>query len=194
MLLLTLSFLWVALTSARCYGPNQAHPPPDYDAKDAVIQKAFDFITAKLKTAVAQPDFLATSFSVEVTSSKESLWSLHHTALRRNLSRPDIPEVNGDALYRIASITKTFTVLAILYQHEAGNLSLDDPVDRYIEELRGKQEGSVPWKDITLRTLASQLSGIPRDCKFYARLYDGPQIDQIYTKDFGSRPNRSCER
>jgi CubicO group peptidase (beta-lactamase class C family) len=163
MLLFTLSFLWVALASAACYEPNDAHPPPDYDANDPVLQDAFAFITQSLKTAVGGPDSLATSLSVEVTSSTESLWSLHHTALRRNHSRPDIPEVNGDALYRIASITKTFTVLGLLYQHEAGNLSLDDPVDRYIEELRGKQRGSIPWKDITLRTLASQLSGIPRD-------------------------------
>ncbi|KAF2660796.1 beta-lactamase/transpeptidase-like protein [Lophiostoma macrostomum CBS 122681] len=176
MLLFTLNVLCVALASAACYEPNEAHPPPNYDANDPVLQDAFAFITQSLKTAVNEPDSLATSFSVEVTSSKESLWSLHHTALRRNLSRPDIPEVNGDALYRIASITKAFTVLGILYQHEAGNLSLDDPVDRYLEGLSGKQRGSIPWKDITLRTLASQLSGIPRDFAQQDLLNSNPEF------------------
>jgi CubicO group peptidase (beta-lactamase class C family) len=164
MMLLILNLLWAALASAKCYEPNTAHLPPDYDPNDPLLQNAFARISTALTTAVAAPEFAATSFSVEVTSSKESLWSQHHTARERNTSRPDIPQVNGDALYRIASITKSFTVLAILYQHAAGNLSLDDSIDSYIEELRGEQEGSIPWKDITLRTLASQLSGIPRDC------------------------------
>ncbi|RMZ67195.1 beta-lactamase family [Pyrenophora seminiperda CCB06] len=81
----------------------------------------------------------------------------------RNASRPDIPQVNGDALYRIASITKTFTVLGILYQHAAGNLSLDETANMYLKELGDKSDGGIPWKDITLRSLASQLSGIPRE-------------------------------
>ena len=59
---------------------------------------------------------------------------------------------------------KTFTVLGLLYQEKAGNLSLDDPVDKYIEELKEPQNGTLSWKDITLRSLASQLSGIPREC------------------------------
>jgi CubicO group peptidase (beta-lactamase class C family) len=71
--------------------------------------------------------------------------------------------VDGDSQYRIASISKTFTTLALLYQHEAGNLSLDDPVDLYVPELAAEDSGAVPWKDITLRIMASQLSGIPRE-------------------------------
>ena len=72
-------------------------------------------------------------------------------------------------MYRIASITKTFTVLGILYQEKAGNLSLDEPVYKYIKELREDQKGTLPWKDITLRSLASQLSGIPRECAISGR-------------------------
>lgn len=156
--------LSVALASAKCFEASVAHPPPDYDPHDPLLQQAFAFINSALTEAVAAPEFASTSFSVEVTSSKESLWSQHHTAFARNVSRPDIPQVNGDALYRIASITKAFTVLGILYQHEAGNLSLDNTVNEYIKELGEESEGGIPWKDITLRSLASQLSGIPREC------------------------------
>lgn len=164
MLPFTLSLLWAALVSAKCYEPSQAHPLPQYDPNDTLLKQAFAAVSTALTQAVAAPEFASTSFSVEVTSSKESLWSHHHTARERNASRPDIPEVNGDALYRIASITKSFTVLGILYQHAAGNLSLDDPIDKYIGELKEEQEGTIPWEDITLRSLASQLSGIPREC------------------------------
>jgi CubicO group peptidase (beta-lactamase class C family) len=161
-LLYTLFF--AAVASAGCHEPSIAHPLPNFDPEDAVLKHAFATINADLIVAVAAPEFASTSFSIEITSSKESLWSKHHTARERNATRPDIPVVNGDALYRIASITKTFTVLGILYQHQAGNLSLDDSVDKYIKELKEDQEGTMPWKDITLRSLASQLSGIPREC------------------------------
>lgn len=161
---LLLAAALVAVASARCYEPTIAHPLPEYDADDALLKHVFAEINTAIVNAASAPEFSATSFSVEITSSKETLWSKHHTANERNASRPDIPEVNGDALYRIASITKTFTVLGILYQEKAGNLSLDDPVNKYIKELKQEQKGTLPWKDITLRSLASQLSGIPRDC------------------------------
>lgn len=160
-----ISLLLAALASAKCFESTVAHPPPDYDPHDPVLQQAFESITTALTVAVAAPEYASNSFSVEVTSSKGSLWSLHHTARERNASRPDIPQVDGDALYRIASITKTFTVLGVLYQHASGNLSLDDTVNNYLKELGDKSDGGIPWKDITLRSLASQLSGIPRECK-----------------------------
>jgi CubicO group peptidase (beta-lactamase class C family) len=163
-MVLLIPVLFAAVASAKCFKPANAHPPPQYDLHDPVLQSAFELVSTALTIAVAAPEFASTSFSVEVTSSKESLWSLHHTARERNASRPDIPQVNGDALYRIASITKTFTVLGILYQHAAGNLSLDDTVNRYLPELGDKSDGGIPWKDITLRSLASQLSGIPSEC------------------------------
>ncbi|KAF2105592.1 beta-lactamase family protein [Lophiotrema nucula] len=163
MFLCFVSCLLVALASAKCYESNPAHPPPIYGLKDAGLLDAFASIDHVLDGIIAAEKYDGASFSVAVTSSKEMLWSRHHTARVRNESRPDIPVVNGDALYRIASITKTFTTLGVLYQHAAGNLSLDDTIDKYVPELQGEQDGSIPWKDITLRTLASQLSGIPRE-------------------------------
>lgn len=163
-MVLLYTYLLAAGVSAKCYEATTAHPLPDLDPQDSVLKNAFASVTTAIDAIAAASLFDATSFSIEITSSKHSLWSKHHTARERNASRPDIPEVNGDALYRIASITKTFTVLGILQQHDAGNLSLDDPVNKYIKELKEDQDGTLPWKDITLRSLASQLSGIPREC------------------------------
>ncbi|KAG9195766.1 hypothetical protein G6011_00887 [Alternaria panax] len=157
------TLLLAACVSAKCFEPDIAHPPPEYHVHDPLLQEAFESINTALTVAVAAPEHARSSFSVEITSSKGTLWSQHHTARERNASRPDIPKVNGDALYRIASITKTFTVLGILYQHAAGNLSLDATVNTYLKELGEKSDGGIPWKDITLRSLASQLSGLPRE-------------------------------
>lgn len=85
------------------------------------------------------------------------MWALYHTAQERKPERPGTTQVDGISQYRIASNTKVFTTLGLLYQHAAGNLSLDDPVVKYVEELKGDDGGEVPWKDITLRALASQL-------------------------------------
>lgn len=181
---LLLIFAVAAAVNANCFEPTIAHPLPDYDASDALLKHAFAEISTAVISAASAPEFSATSFSIEITSSKETLWSKYHTANERNASRPDIPEVNGDALYRIASITKTFTVLGILYQEKAGNLSLDDPIDKYITELKEDQKGTLPWKDITLRSLASQLSGIPRECTIPGLPWHGCQTLEGTSVDF----------
>ena len=155
----------ISLASAECFEPTPAFPPPSYDVEHPLLHQTFAEISSALSLVLAGPAYNTTSFSVEVTSSKQSLWSQHHTARERNESHHDVEFVDGDTLYRIASITKTFTVLGLLQQDAAGNLSLDDTIDTYVEELKEKQDGSLPWKDITLRSLASQLSGIPRECE-----------------------------
>jgi CubicO group peptidase (beta-lactamase class C family) len=92
-----------------------------------------------------------------VTSGDETLWTKYHTAQERNEQRPGVALVDGNSQYRVASVTKAFTALGLLYQHAAGNLNLDDPVDKYISELRASDSGAIRWKDITIRSLANQL-------------------------------------
>lgn len=45
--------------------------------------------------------------------------------------------VDSTSVFRIASMTKSFTALAILQLRDAGKLSLDDPAERYVPELKG---------------------------------------------------------
>jgi CubicO group peptidase (beta-lactamase class C family) len=97
------------------------------------------------------------SYSVEVTSGDETLWTKYHTAQQHKKQRPGVTHVDGNSQYRVASVTKVFTALGLLYQHAAGNISLDDPVDKYIEDLRASGSGAIQWQAITLRSLASQL-------------------------------------
>jgi serine-type D-Ala-D-Ala carboxypeptidase/endopeptidase len=68
---------------------------------------------------------------------------------------------DGDTLFEIASITKTFTVLALEDMVERGEMRLDDPVEKYLPE-----SVKVPahnGKKITLLDLATHSSGLPRD-------------------------------
>lgn len=149
--------------TGRCYEPSPAFPLPQYSKDSHGIQATFSVIRELLNDSAFLEEYPTSSLSVQVTSSKESLFEFYHTAAERNDSRPGALVVDGDTVFRIASITKAFTTLAVLKQHAAGNLSMDDSVLKYIPELAEDQEGSLPWKDITLRSMASQLSGIPRE-------------------------------
>jgi CubicO group peptidase (beta-lactamase class C family) len=60
---------------------------------------------------------------------------------------------DATTLYRIASITKTFTGTAVMRLRDAGKLRLDDPIGRYIPELAHLQ-------DVTIRRLLSHESGL----------------------------------
>ena len=148
---------------AKCYDPSPAFPVPAWSSGAKDLAAGFGSIEQRLQDVVGAKEYATSSFSIEVTSNTETLWSRFHTARELNKTRPGVTDVDEDSLYRIASITKTFTVLGVLYQHAAGNLSLDDPITTYIKELADSNSGKIPWKDITLRILASQLSGIPRE-------------------------------
>ncbi|HXW47636.1 MAG TPA: serine hydrolase domain-containing protein [Streptosporangiaceae bacterium] len=62
-----------------------------------------------------------------------------------------------DTLYRIASITKTFTGTAILQLRDAGKLDLDDPAEAWLPELDAAGPGI---GHITIRRLLSHESGL----------------------------------
>ena len=158
-----LSLLSTALSN--CFNPSPAFPVPFWQHQHGAhsLKGAFFRITAALQHLAKDEKYDTSSFSVGITSSTETIFSHYHTARKHNDTRPGDTHIYGQSQYRIASITKTFTTLGLLYQHAAGNLSLDDPVTKYIPELESDGSGTVPWHDITLRIMASQLSGIPRE-------------------------------
>ena len=160
--LLSFSVLSIPLIHAACYDPSPFFPLPLWPHGSRTLAPAFSSIAKHLDDILAKEKYNTSSLSLSITSQTDTLWSYSHTARIQNTTRPGDQHVDEDSLYRIASITKTFTVLALLQQARAGNLSLDDPVLAYIPELTSP--GYVlPWKDVTLRSLASQLSGLPRE-------------------------------
>ncbi|RVX70222.1 hypothetical protein B0A52_05555 [Exophiala mesophila] len=153
----------LSLVNATCLVHTPAYPSPNYTNPSAEFRKSLDSITDAIRAVANDPTFNTSSFSIEITSESSTLYSAYHTAQVKDSSRPGVEVINGDSAYRIASISKTFTVLGLLYQHAAGNLSLDESVATYLPDLVSSHPHVLPWEDITLRTLASQLSGLPRD-------------------------------
>ena len=77
--------------------------------------------------------------------------------------------VDSETTYNWASITKTFTAIAILQLRDRGQLSLDDPAVRYVPELRQVHDDYGPIDAITIRQLLTHSAGFrnptwPWDC------------------------------
>ncbi len=68
-----------------------------------------------------------------------------------------------DTRFRIASMTKSFTALAILKLRDSGRLTLSDPVDRYVPEFRTLALPTADSPPITLRHLLTMSAGFPED-------------------------------
>ena len=118
-----------------------------------------------------------------------------------HFSVADPRPVSDDTIFEIGSCTKVFTstILAIMVQR--GEVSLDDPVAKYLPpEVKIPQRGG---KQITLVDLATHTSGLPRlpssSADFWARNIDNPYADypvaEIYrflsghqlTRDIGAK-------
>ncbi len=80
--------------------------------------------------------------------------------------------VDVDTVFRIASMTKSFTALAILKLRDAGKLSLDDPVARYVPEVGTWQLPTSDSGPITIRHLLSHTAGLPEDNPLGDRVLD----------------------
>ena len=71
--------------------------------------------------------------------------------------------VDVDTVFRIASMTKSFTAVAILKLRDEGKLSLDDPAERYVPELKTLRYPTSDSPRITVRHLLTHSEGFPED-------------------------------
>jgi CubicO group peptidase (beta-lactamase class C family) len=68
-----------------------------------------------------------------------------------------------DTIFRIASMTKSFTGAALMTLVADGRLRLDDPVSTYLPQLAGWTFPSGDGPPITVRHLVSMEAGLPTD-------------------------------
>ena len=84
---------------------------------------------------------------------------------------------DADTVYRIGSITKSFTGLALLALRDEGALGIDDPLVKWIPEAAGLVYPSRDAAPITLRQILMHRSGLPRMGTFEPET--GPTEDVI---------------
>ena len=71
--------------------------------------------------------------------------------------------VNADSLFRIASMSKAFTALAILKLRDDGKVSLDAPAETYLPEIKSWTYPTTDSPKITVRNLLTHSSGFVED-------------------------------
>ena len=71
--------------------------------------------------------------------------------------------VDSGTVFRIASMTKSFTAMAIMKLRDEGKLTLDDPVERWVPELRDLRYPTTDSPKLTVRHLLSHAEGFPED-------------------------------
>lgn len=123
------------------------------------IQHILDKLDSYLSAIIDENSSLP-AISANVFHHDSVMWSGHYGSKTHNKSPHKRPD--GDTVYRIGSITKIFSVLLIYKLFESGVIdSVDDSLSKYVPEFDVKN----PFTDenITLRQIASQMSGLPRE-------------------------------
>jgi CubicO group peptidase (beta-lactamase class C family) len=73
------------------------------------------------------------------------------------------PPPDAGTVFRIASMTKSFTAAAILALRDDGLLKLDDPAEQYVPELRGWPPVTPDSARVSIRHLLTMTAGFPTD-------------------------------
>ena len=71
--------------------------------------------------------------------------------------------ITSSTAFRAASMTKSFTAMAILKLRDEGKLNLDDPVHKYLPELMDLKYLTADAPVLTIRHLLTHTGGFPQD-------------------------------
>ncbi|MCY4127987.1 MAG: serine hydrolase [Gammaproteobacteria bacterium] len=95
-----------------------------------------------------------------------------------NRGTEDERPVKEDDLFRIYSMTKPITGVALMQLHEQGKFELDDRLDKYIPELANLKvhndegDATTPERPITIRNLLTHTAG-------FGYVFTGHSVDQL---------------
>ena len=131
---LACAFFFISIFTVTCQDSQNA------DAIEKSIDKIFADFDDSLKPGAA----------VAVVQNGEVVFKKGYGSANLEYEIPVTPKT----IFHIASVSKQFTVFALLLLAEEGKLSLDDPIQKHISEVPDFGE------EITLRHLATHTSGM----------------------------------
>lgn len=153
--------------------PRLLPPLPLPKPLPSKIKEIFKQLEDKVKSLVDKEHSLP-AISMNVFYQDEVLWSGHFGSKVYNQTQ-SLPDDN--TVYRIGSVTKIFPVLMMYKLYEEGKISsIDDPLITYAPSFDIKNPFT--GESITLRQIASQMSGLPREapCLFSCNTTSAEQI------------------
>jgi CubicO group peptidase (beta-lactamase class C family) len=127
---------------------------PDRRAK---LEKAFPDVDRLFREYAAAAHVPGAAWGIIIDG------ELAHTGVTGYRDVPSKSPVTPDSVFRIASMTKSFTAIAVLKLRDEGRLSLDDPVEKYVPEMKALVYPTSDSPRLTLRHLLSHAEGFPED-------------------------------
>ncbi|HEV3340654.1 MAG TPA: serine hydrolase [Pirellulales bacterium] len=123
--------------------------PPARAFDDTTEKKIGDYLAACVEAEQFNGTVLVARDNERLVSRGFGLANFEHEI-------PNTPQTK----FRLGSITKQFTAMAIMILQERGKLSVDDRISKYLDA------SPETWKDVTLHHLLSHTSGIPNLTSF----------------------------
>ena len=138
------------LLAPRSPGGNE-----EVKAASKQLRKAFDTFAAQYNSS---------GISVAVKSIHEDDPLFSYQVSPRVTSGIGTQSIDENTIFRVGSMSKLFTALAIL---QTGSIRLEDSILKYIPELENPASvddiDTIDWQDITVGSLMAHLSGLTRD-------------------------------
>ncbi|KAL3470288.1 beta-lactamase/transpeptidase-like protein [Aspergillus californicus] len=173
----SIAFASLCLPGALSNFLSPVYPAPhDLTSRESHVATGWNNLTRRLESSFHGRSNSTLSalndltFSIGLFSTRDSTaenLQYHHTAAEIRNASQGTHEVDGDSIYRIASVSKLFTVLAGLIELDEGDWErpLSDVFPAFSQVLREHSDSVDPiydtlWDEITPSALASQMGGI----------------------------------
>lgn len=161
-----------AAKNGHCPPLGPVLPSPLKPSTNPAVQAAVAAFTEHFNSITGGFANTGVSFAIKSRHESAPIASLHHTPPA--LDPRGVQTVDGDSVYRLASLSKAFAVLATL---KLKGVTFDDPITKYIPELEKLKEQAaaqtpiyvVAWDEITVGALAAHLADIGADCEYLSR-------------------------
>jgi CubicO group peptidase (beta-lactamase class C family) len=134
-----------------------ASPTIDYDAKIRLLAPHMPLVDSVISGYAQKSNIPGFAYGVVLHG------RIIHAGFKGVANIAGNIPVNNNTAFRIASMTKSFTTMAILILRDQGKLSLDDPAAKYIPEMSGLKYLTTDAPTITIRDLMTHRAGFPED-------------------------------
>jgi CubicO group peptidase (beta-lactamase class C family) len=154
---------------------NQSYKVPVYNDADrlAHIQKMLPLIDSLYKNYAKARNFPSLSYGVLLDG--KIVYSGHVGSIQLDKNIPS----DIHSMYRIASMSKSITAMAIMQLRDAGALHLDDPASKYLPYLKQDKLLTTDAPAITIRHLLTHGAGFPEDNPWGDRQLEDKNSDLV---------------
>lgn len=137
----------------------QTYKPPVFNDRDRLkkIEATYPVIDKLYKDYAEQNHFPGLVYGIVLDGKLVHAGGVGYTELTGRT------EANSKSEFRIASMSKSFTAMAILKLRDEGKLRLDDPISLYIPEAKNIKRLTKDAPSVTIRNLLTHTEGYPED-------------------------------